>query len=153
MFFITDVGGTPKYEYIYTIGVAGTDYKCNYYTDHVGTMVLTLNQISNDRVVSFYIYFVDSYVSSSQSLYAYISSGYYTETPSTNDEHLIIDLTMSPATALKLSFSLVLDTTNTYSMFIMRVEPSITKIIRYRYEPAGSAGKNTISYNTFERDY
>jgi hypothetical protein len=43
MFFITDVDGTPKYEYVYTIGVAGTDYKCNYYTDNVGTMVLTLN--------------------------------------------------------------------------------------------------------------
>jgi hypothetical protein len=56
-------------------------------------------------------------------------------------------------TNIKVSFSLIIDATSTYNLFIMRVEPSTTSIIRYRYELSGEANYNLIDENGLARDY
>jgi hypothetical protein len=56
-------------------------------------------------------------------------------------------------TNIKVSFSLIIDATSTYNLFIMRVEPSTTSIIRYRYELSGEANYNMVGGNGLARDY
>jgi hypothetical protein len=86
-------------------------------------------------------------------IYVHQTSAGNIPNPSTNEEHLVFDMSMHLASALKVSFSLIIDSTSTYNLFIMRVGPSNTSIIRYRYELAGSSPITWISSNGLDRDY
>jgi hypothetical protein len=133
MFTITTVSTSPTVK-TYIRGVPGSkDYKSSYHTDYTTSFVYINIYTVDGLGTKVNLYFVDSYTTISQKIYVYQTSASSTLSPSTNEEHLIFDMSMHSASALKVSFSLIIDTTSTYNLFIMRVGPSNTSIIRYRY--------------------